>query len=95
MGRVIVEAFCRGRPVVGSRVGGIPDLVEDGRTGVLVEPGNARALADALVQVLSDPAYAGRLGAAAHAAAAQWVATPEDFARRMRELVDRVTKLPA
>ncbi len=38
MGRVIVEAFCRGRAVVGTRSGGIPDLVEDGVNGVLVPP---------------------------------------------------------
>jgi glycosyltransferase involved in cell wall biosynthesis len=94
MGRVIVEAFCRGRPVVGSRVGGIPDLVEDGRTGVLVEPGDPKALGDALVRVLAEPKLAARLGAAAYDAAAPWLATPEEFATRMRELVDRVTKLP-
>ena len=41
MGRVVVEAFCRGRPVVGARVGGIADLVEDGVNGLLVEPGDA------------------------------------------------------
>jgi glycosyltransferase involved in cell wall biosynthesis len=95
MGRVIVEAFCRGRPVVGSRVGGIPDLIEDGRTGVLVEPGNPKALAEALVRVLSDRELAARMGTAAHGAAAPWLATPEEFAARMRELVDRVTKLTA
>src|SRR5689334_714061 len=38
MGRVIVEAFCRARPVVATRVGGIPDLVEDEKNGLLVEP---------------------------------------------------------
>ena len=53
LGRVVVEAFCRGRGVVGSRVGGIPDIVEDGETGMLVQPGDAPALADALVRVLS------------------------------------------
>src|SRR5262249_440340 len=54
LGRVVVEAFCRGRGVVASRVGGIPDLVEDGVDGLLVPPGDAPALADALVRVLSD-----------------------------------------
>jgi glycosyltransferase involved in cell wall biosynthesis len=45
MGRVIVEAFCRGRPVVASRVGGIPDLVQDEGNGLLVEVGDTHALA--------------------------------------------------
>lgn len=95
MGRVIVEAFCRGRGVVGSRVGGIPDLVTDGETGLLVEPGDPGPLADALVRVLADPELATRLGREAHAAAAAWQATPQEFAARVRELVDRVTKLSA
>jgi glycosyltransferase involved in cell wall biosynthesis len=91
LGRVVVEAFCRGRGVVGSRVGGIPDLVEDGENGLLVPPGNAPALADALVRVLSDLSLAQRLGAAGRAAVEPWLATPEDYARRIRELVDEVT----
>ena len=91
LGRVVVEAFCRGRGVVGSRVGGIPDIVEDDASGVLVEPRDRRALADALVRVLSDRPLAERLGAAAHVAVQPWLATPEEYARRLRELVDEVT----
>jgi glycosyltransferase involved in cell wall biosynthesis len=90
LGRVVVEAFCRGRGVVGSRVGGIPDLVEDGVTGILVTPGDPDALADALARVLSDPALAERMGAAAREAVQPWLATPEEYARRIRELVERV-----
>jgi glycosyltransferase involved in cell wall biosynthesis len=95
MGRVVVEAFCRGRAVVGSRVGGIPDLVREGENGLLVPPGDAAALADALVRVLGDYELAGRLGHGAHESAAAWTATPEEFARRIRELVERVTRLSA
>lgn len=91
LGRVVVEAFCRGRGVVGSRVGGIPDIVEDGVSGVLVEPGDPHALADALVRVLSDRPLAEGLGEAAHAAVQPWLATPEEYARRIRGLVDEVT----
>jgi glycosyltransferase involved in cell wall biosynthesis len=87
---VIVEAFCRGRGVVGSRVGGIPDLVSDGETGILVPPGDAAALADALVRVLSDTTLAERLGLAARQAVTPWLATPESYARAMRDLVERV-----
>jgi glycosyltransferase involved in cell wall biosynthesis len=60
MGRVIVEAFCRARPVVATRVGGIPDLVEDGTNGLLVEPGDTNALADAIVRILTDREALGR-----------------------------------
>jgi glycosyltransferase involved in cell wall biosynthesis len=54
---------------------------------LLVEPDDPRALADALVRVLSDRALAERLGEGAQAAAAPWLQTPEEYARRMRELV--------
>ena len=93
MGRVIVEAFCRGRGVVASRVGGIPDLVEDERNGLLVPPGDTRALADALVRVLSDRKLAERLGAAAHASADLWTSSAEEFAARIRALVEQIAGL--
>ncbi|MCP9487196.1 MAG: glycosyltransferase family 4 protein [Gaiellaceae bacterium MAG52_C11] len=95
MGRVLVEAFCRGRGVVGSRVGGIPDLVRDGENGLLVPPADAAALADELARVLGDPELADRLGRGALASAPAWIATPEEFARRLRVLVEQVTRLSA
>ena len=93
IGRVIVEAFCRARPVVASRVGGIPDLVQDGSNGLLVEPGDTDGLADALVRVLDERELAERLGAGAHSSAALWTVSPEDFASRLRDLVGRITGL--
>lgn len=87
LGRVIVEAFCRGRPVVASRVGGIPDLVEDGANGLLVDPGDDAALADALVRVLSDRELAGRLAFGARESAAVWLTSPEQYAERVRALI--------
>jgi len=90
MGRVLVEALLRGRPVLATRVGGIPDLVRDGENGVLVPPGDTRALADALVALLSDPERLARLAGGARASAEPWVATPADYARRVRELVEAV-----
>jgi glycosyltransferase involved in cell wall biosynthesis len=87
MGRVLVEAFCRGRGVVGSRAGSIPNLVEDGVSGILVDAGDPEQLAGALVRVLSDRGLAERLGDGARAAAAPWLQTPEEYARRVRELV--------
>ena len=51
---VILEAFAHGLPVVASRIGGIPELVDDGRTGFLVEPGDAAGLARRLRQLAAD-----------------------------------------
>jgi glycosyltransferase involved in cell wall biosynthesis len=87
MGRVLVEAFCRGRGVIGTRAGSIPDLVEHGVSGLLVPPDDADALAEAIVTVLTDRQLAERLGAGALAAADRWLQTPEEYARRVRELV--------
>jgi glycosyltransferase involved in cell wall biosynthesis len=85
MGRVLVEAFCRGRGVIGSRSGSIPNLVADGVSGILVD--SNEELARALERVLGDRAFAERLGAGARDAAAPWLQTPEEYARRIAELV--------
>ncbi len=62
LGRVILEAMGRERPVVASAVGGIVELVEPGVTGILVPPEDAGALADALVELLGRPAAARAMG---------------------------------
>ncbi|PYO96184.1 MAG: hypothetical protein DMD60_11315 [Gemmatimonadetes bacterium] len=64
LGVVLLEAMNHGTPVVASRVGGIPDIVEDGVSGLLVPPGDADALAAALQRLRDDPALARRLGEA-------------------------------
>jgi glycosyltransferase involved in cell wall biosynthesis len=89
--RIVIEAFCRGRAVVGARAGGIPDIVVDGVNGVLVPPEDPHALADALVRVLSDRDLQLRLAAGARASAAEWLQTPEEYAARVRELVTRAS----
>jgi glycosyltransferase involved in cell wall biosynthesis len=90
MGRVVVEALCRGRPVVATRVGGIQDLIRDGENGLLVEPGDPATLADALVRILSDRELAERLAARARESVEPWLATPEEYAARLRAAVARV-----
>jgi glycosyltransferase involved in cell wall biosynthesis len=57
-----MEAMASGRPVIGSRIGGISDLILDGETGLLVPPGDATALRQALERILSDAALRARLG---------------------------------
>ena len=54
-GLVIIEAFSSGKPVIGARIGGIPELVIDGETGYTFEPGNARDLADKIRTLASRP----------------------------------------
>ena len=61
----LMEAMALGRPVVASAVSGIPELVEHERSGLLVPPGDAVALADALARLAADPSLRRRLGAAA------------------------------
>jgi glycosyltransferase involved in cell wall biosynthesis len=85
--RIVIEAFCRGRPVVGARAGGIVDEIRDGENGVLVEAESVEALADAIVDVLVDREWGEQLAAGAARSAEEWVATPEQFAHRVRELV--------
>jgi len=64
LGIVNLEAMACGTAVVGSRVGGIPEVVAAGVTGLLVPPGDPEALADALNTLVRDPAWAGAMGRA-------------------------------
>jgi len=68
-GLVYVEAAYRGVPSIGTNVGGVPDVVLDGETGLLVPPGNPNALAAAIARLRDDGALRARLGEAAHARA--------------------------
>ena len=64
LGVVLLEAMSYGVPVIGSAVGGIPDIIIDGETGILVPPQDAAALAEALARLAGDPDLAQRLGRA-------------------------------
>lgn len=63
MGRALIEAMAAGLPVIASRVGGIPALIEDGKNGLLVPAGDSSALADAIRKIGDDAAWAAELGA--------------------------------
>ena len=68
-GMVALEAMERGRPVIASAVGGLPEIVDEGRTGLLVPPGDVEALVRAIAQVADDPARAAGMGQAGRARA--------------------------
>jgi glycosyltransferase involved in cell wall biosynthesis len=61
-GLTVVEGMAAGTAVIASRVGGIPELIQDGENGLLVPPGDPEALASALRRLLDDPALRTRLG---------------------------------
>lgn len=65
LSNVIMESMAVGKPVVATRVGGNPELVQDGVTGLVVSPADSAALAKAIGALLDDPARAGSMGAAA------------------------------
>lgn len=83
-GLIIAEAMASGKPVIASRSGGIPELVEDGVTGHLVTPGNAREIAKALKQLIDQPEAQQKMGQSAQAKAT-----------REFDLVKQVEKLVA
>jgi len=90
-GRVAVEGMLASRPVVATAAGGIGEIVTDGRTGVLVPPGDAGALARAVSALRDDPARAATLAAAgaAHARAAFSV---DAMVRGVRAVFDEVAR---
>jgi len=63
-GRAVAEAMAAGRPVVAARCGGIPEIIEDGAAGLLVEPGDAKGFAAAVAALLDNADRRARLGAA-------------------------------
>jgi glycosyltransferase involved in cell wall biosynthesis len=63
---VPVEAMLHGKPVIATGVGGLPEIVEHNKTGLIVEPGDARGLAEALLKLVGDEKLRRRLGEAGH-----------------------------
>ena len=62
LGIAVLEAMQEGKPVVVTRAGGVPEVVEDGRTGLVVEPDDPAALGQAMLELLRDPARARAMG---------------------------------
>lgn len=85
----ILEALAAGVPVVATSIGAVPDVVRDGVEGRVVEPGNVEALADALGELIDDPALRARMSAAARRRAEE-AHSLERLSGRLRELYDHV-----
>lgn len=86
----LMEALASERPVVATRLSGIPELVEDGVTGLLVPPGDAEALAAAVTRLVRDPALAGRLAREGRARVCREFRLATTV-RELRALLDRET----
>lgn len=85
---VLMEAMASGLPTVATRIMGIPELVEDGATGLLVPPGRADALADALERLADDPELARRMGEAGRRRVAE-ERDPRRSAERLVAVIDK------
>jgi glycosyltransferase involved in cell wall biosynthesis len=83
-GRVILEGMLLGKPVVATAAGGVPELIDDGRTGFLVPPGDAAALAQCLRRILAAPGDARAVGARAR----EWARQQFSLARQVAEMSD-------
>jgi len=86
-GRVLLEAMACERPVVATRAGGAPEVVEDGVTGILVEPGRPDQIADALDRLARDPELRSRMGRAGRSRVEQRFLAKET-ARKLKALYD-------
>jgi len=93
-GRTVIEAFAAGVPIVATEVGGIPETLEHGRTGLLVPYGDEAALRDALTRLLDDGSLRQRLADAAQdRAAAEFPASR--YKARLRDVVEEARRARA
>jgi glycosyltransferase involved in cell wall biosynthesis len=85
---VLMEAMALGKACVATRLSGIPELIADGQTGLLAEPGDAHGLAERIARALADDALAARLAAAAPRAVADRFHLGTET-RRLKEIFER------
>lgn len=86
---LVFECMANNTPLVATAVGGIPDVVEDGRTGVLVPRRDVRALADGMINLLTDPGRRSRMAAAAREALRRY--TIDATVTRVADLYESLT----
>ena len=88
-GMSLVEAMATQTPVIATKIGGMPEIVDDGVTGLLTEPGNPQALADTIVELISDPTRARAMGKAGR----QKVLQSYTWSKIAESLVDRYAEI--
>jgi glycosyltransferase involved in cell wall biosynthesis len=85
----VIEAMLASKPVVGSRIGGIPELIVDGETGFTFEPGNVQELSDTIMKMVNDPSGIIRMGKNAKMRTKQ-IIDPESHYRKMSEVFTKL-----
>ncbi len=85
---VVLEGMAAGLPIAATAVGGVPEILEDGLTGLIVPPRNPDAMADAILRILTDPEMRLRLGAAAQLQAESNF-TPHAYKRSLIEFYQK------
>jgi glycosyltransferase involved in cell wall biosynthesis len=88
--RTIVEAFATGLPVIASRIGALADLVRDGETGLLFEPGNPQDLADKMAWALAHPDEMADMGRKARARYEAEFTAESNYAQLMAIYADAI-----
>jgi glycosyltransferase involved in cell wall biosynthesis len=86
-----------GVPVIATRVGGMTEIVEEGRNGLLVESGNASALAEAILQLLSDDDLRESMGKAGHQRSLEvfsWERIAENLLNQYRNIFESQEQIP-
>ena len=95
---VLLEAMAAGLPIAATDAGGVPEILEDGVTGLLVQPGDPQAMAEAILRILQDNDLALKLGAAARSRV-EATYTPQAYRRSLTKLylatLEAASKSPA
>lgn len=86
-----LEAMASGVPVIGSNIGGIPEWLEDGRTGLLVEPGNTEQISSSLIKILSNENLMKTMAENARKRAENWP-NHEDYADKLIEIYNNIIR---
>jgi glycosyltransferase involved in cell wall biosynthesis len=89
---ILVEAMLQGRPVIASRLGGIPEVVEDGVTGLLFEAGNADDLAEKINYLWEHPELCRQMGEAGREKALREY-TPNTYYRRLMDVYQKAERI--